>query len=880
MRRIMLNESMRKVGFALLVCAVFLVTSIFAMNPIVSKASETRAVEKTYAEVGTLIEAENKAHGEMADSAKWVVNNYGGQDCIDSIYPAVGFQYYGYIKIPTDGYYTITISYSANNPAFLSGIAIYTDPKGTPIRAGSIAVPQTGAWTTLATASETFFLKAGEQLIQFGDVANSGHIMFNNWKVDNELNPKFDIGKDARKDGNKLEIQTSLDLGTGVVDAENLAKIKFNGAAVVSASVDGTTLSIEVPAFGEVSGDKVEIAEDFSVNSKKIRSAYTGYFYYYANALKTQKAAPIAKTSAVEFDKIPDGTGINPLWGTHSRILINFDMTDNLSIDFFNWNADVSLNTYADIMEKIIIDDKPLYQYGIPYTGTDVYLHYRAVGIELYLSNTIFSGNSEEHTIEFRKDFMFPNGKFLSNDLILVFTPDEELGTFAVKAVSAKVQETETVFVSQNKTLVTTFAPLKTTNKAMTYVSSDPLIATVDNSGIVTGVAGGSAVITATSVDGGFVSTCNITVENVIYRLILPENKGAKLNSEHGLPLTIKGTLTNGTQIDVVVAYTGDYSKNTVGVYELEGTVSNSEYSFSENLALTFNVKVSITDESLLSDSALNVDNASGVLEGKNADDYTTLSWNTITSAIEDARALQANYEDDKYIDPTQITAVKDALGAFTASSLIATKLLSYDPIADISVIYGAVPTLPTTIKGVFDNGVRRDVDVVWDEIPRTNTVGTLVAKGYVLYVDNTKMIIQVNIIVLNEIKSIAQLPTNKTVSLGENHGLATEVELTLADGTKIVAEITYSGVYNKTIAGDYELTGKINLNGFSLSGTLTDTFKVTVTVDEQVIADETTGCGAISIVGGSIGTCVVGFGMIGLLMVVTLGRKKRVNRS
>lgn len=49
--------------------------------------------------------------------------------------------------------------------------------------------------------------------------------------------------------------------------------------------------------------------------------------------------------------------------------------------------------------------------------------------------------------------------------------------------------------------------------EALTYVSSDPLIATVDAAGVVTGVLAGSATITATSVeDGAFSGTTAVTV--------------------------------------------------------------------------------------------------------------------------------------------------------------------------------------------------------------------------------------------------------------------------------------------------------------------------------------------------------------------------------
>ena len=68
------------------------------------------------------------------------------------------------------------------------------------------------------------------------------------------------------------------------------------------------------------------------------------------------------------------------------------------------------------------------------------------------------------------------------------------------------------VEVGRSSKLTVTFTPADTTNKAVTWTSSDTSKATVDSNGKVKGVAEGNAVITATSVDGGFTASCNVQV--------------------------------------------------------------------------------------------------------------------------------------------------------------------------------------------------------------------------------------------------------------------------------------------------------------------------------------------------------------------------------
>ena len=68
------------------------------------------------------------------------------------------------------------------------------------------------------------------------------------------------------------------------------------------------------------------------------------------------------------------------------------------------------------------------------------------------------------------------------------------------------------VEIGKTMTLVATIAPANASNKAVTWSSDKPEIATVAN-GVVTGVAEGSAVITVKTDDGGFTASCTVTVK-------------------------------------------------------------------------------------------------------------------------------------------------------------------------------------------------------------------------------------------------------------------------------------------------------------------------------------------------------------------------------
>jgi len=97
----------------------------------------------------------------------------------------------------------------------------------------------------------------------------------------------------------------------------------------------------------------------------------------------------------------------------------------------------------------------------------------------------------------------------------------------AVSGVSLAVTEL-TLDRDANETLAVTIVPLTAQNKNITWSSSAPEIATVSSEGIVTGIAAGTATITATTDDGGKTATCLVTVRK-------PALTYAEAKSEQGI---------------------------------------------------------------------------------------------------------------------------------------------------------------------------------------------------------------------------------------------------------------------------------------------------------------------------------------------------------
>lgn len=86
--------------------------------------------------------------------------------------------------------------------------------------------------------------------------------------------------------------------------------------------------------------------------------------------------------------------------------------------------------------------------------------------------------------------------------------------------------------------LTATIYPDSATNKTVTWKSSDEKVATVDESGLVTAVGNGTANITATTEDGNFKATCQVTVEIPELTLSLDKTELALTQTEEQQKLT------------------------------------------------------------------------------------------------------------------------------------------------------------------------------------------------------------------------------------------------------------------------------------------------------------------------------------------------------
>ncbi len=117
-----------------------------------------------------------------------------------------------------------------------------------------------------------------------------------------------------------------------------------------------------------------------------------------------------------------------------------------------------------------------------------------------------------------------------------------------VESVTLNQKET-TIKAGSTQTLTATINPSNATIKSVTWKSSNPKVATVDEKGVVTGVSAGTATITATAADGsGVNATCKVTVtEDIKVASVTLNKKEVTIKAGNTQALTATVSPSNAT---------------------------------------------------------------------------------------------------------------------------------------------------------------------------------------------------------------------------------------------------------------------------------------------------------------------------------------------
>ena len=245
-------------------------------------------------------------------------------------------------------------------------------------------------------------------------------------------------------------------------------------------------------------------------------------------------------------------------------------------------------------------------------------------------------------------------------------------------------QSSATLLEEESLTLTATVAPDNATDKTLTWSSSNPSVATVDNMGKVTAIALGTTTITATANDGSGVSAqCEVTVLPAEYILT------AYIDGE----VFVTDTLARGTIITLP-----DYPTKEGYTFSGWGEVPETMPAHDVTINATFIpnkylVTFKIGDEVIASDS-LEYQSAIVAPEVPEKEGYTFSGWGEVADSVP---AHDLTYE-----------------GSYSINFYTLTYMVDGEIVKSDSIAYGTAITLlkEPTKEGYTFSG--------WGEVPET----------------------------------------------------------------------------------------------------------------------------------------------------------------
>lgn len=135
-------------------------------------------------------------------------------------------------------------------------------------------------------------------------------------------------------------------------------------------------------------------------------------------------------------------------------------------------------------------------------------------------------------------------------------------------ATGVSIDETLTLDVGTEQTLLSAVSPADATNKNVTWSSDNESVATVAD-GVVTGCAAGTAKITATTMDGSYTDTCDVTVTQPVTGVSLDKSI---ISIEVGETGTLTATVSPANATNKKVVWT--VNKGSVATVSQSGVVT------------------------------------------------------------------------------------------------------------------------------------------------------------------------------------------------------------------------------------------------------------------------------------------------------------------
>ena len=274
-------------------------------------------------------------------------------------------------------------------------------------------------------------------------------------------------------------------------------------------------------------------------------------------------------------------------------------------------------------------------------------------------------------------------------------------GVKRVINVSSVALDKTTVNLKKGETvkLNATVAPADADNKEVIYTSSNSAVAKVDNTGLVTAIASGEAVITVTTKDGSKTASCKVTVAKETEPLAITVTSkisgndytftanATGGNKDYTYKFIVYNRTTNswGLVQAFGTANTCVWKKGSAGVRDFYVDVKDSNGTVVRSRAMTITINTEITPKPVITSSASEVKVGDKITlkvsSGDSTCSYKVIVYNKSTNQwgkIQDfGKNTTINWTAGSVGDREFYVDVKDAKGKVTRSKAVQVKVAS-----------------------------------------------------------------------------------------------------------------------------------------------------------------------------------------------------------
>ncbi|WP_417932783.1 Ig-like domain-containing protein [Enterobacter hormaechei] len=218
-------------------------------------------------------------------------------------------------------------------------------------------------------------------------------------------------------------------------------------------------------------------------------------------ALSEWKRLGAMTTKGIDYSMNTINSEADDAKGLVENLVNNMDLTISGEGEFRKSDKDNEIGAWR--LSKYIFDEVQAGRQPNLWVRFDFAGENAGTYIQGYMNTTSWSGDFGTN------DISTFSGEWKVYDAdTVVFEVADSIAATGVEVTPA----TASLVVGATQQLSGAVQPTDATNKAITWTTSAPSIATVSSTGLVTAVAEGIATITATTADGDFTDTCAVTV--------------------------------------------------------------------------------------------------------------------------------------------------------------------------------------------------------------------------------------------------------------------------------------------------------------------------------------------------------------------------------